>query len=423
LNHIAIDVIHTDPGGPAGAKRCGRVRQPVLGFVVDLDRQRDRSRGKMRRKGERFAHRSADLASTDDVHTTFACAGPRGNSLLGRPSDEPLEESALSRLVRRFGALKLAALAAVMLGALIAVPIASAAYKPPPIKHVWVIDLENESYAYTFGAAGAKFAPYLTKTLPSEGALLKNYYGTGHDSLDNYTAQISGQAANYMLNEDCGIYAPFVQFGGENFDKWTKYGQLSGEGCVYPKYVPTIASQLSAKHLSWKEYAQDMGNDPHRDGTVMTKQGPACGHPPLNGVDLTDTTGPANDSYATRHNPFMYFDSITQNKSLCDSHVLSFVPLASNLKHISTTPNYSFVTPNTCFDGHDWPKCQDGTPGRLPKVNTFLEQWIPKITASPAYKANGMIVIVFDESGTTRSCARSRTSSVSSTLVTHSSRR
>ena len=311
----------------------------------------------------------------------------------------PSEEPALSHLVLRFGALRLMALAAVMLGTLVAAPIASAAYKPPPIKHVWVIDLENESSAYTFGAAGAKFAPYLTKTLPAEGALLKNYYGTGHDSLDNYTAQISGQAANYMLNEDCGIYAPFVQFGGENFDKWTKYGQLSGEGCVYPKYVPTIASQLGAKHLSWKEYAQDMGNDPHRDGTVMTKQGPACGHPPLGGVDLTDTTGPANDSYATRHNPFMYFDSITQNTALCDSHVLSFVPLASNLQHISTTPNYSFVTPNTCFDGHDWPKCQDGTPGRLPKVNTFLQQWIPKIMDSPAYQANGMIVIVFDESG------------------------
>jgi phosphatidylinositol-3-phosphatase len=311
-----------------------------------------------------------------------------------------LEESALSHRLRRLGALRLVAVAAAMLGMLIAVPIASAAaYKPPPIKHVWVIDLENESYAYTFGAAGAKFAPYLTKTLPSEGALVKNYYGTGHDSLDNYTAQISGQAANYMLNEDCGIYAPFVQFGGENFDKWTKYGQLSGEGCVYPKYVPTIASQLGAKHLSWKEYAQDMGNDPHRDGTAMTKAGPACGHPALNGVDLTDTTGPADDSYATRHDPFMYFDSITQNTALCDSHVLSFLPLASNLKHISTTPNYSFVTPNTCFDGHDWPKCQDGTPGRLPKVNTFLQQWIPKITASPAYKANGMIVIVFDESG------------------------
>ena len=143
---------------------------------------------------------------------------------------------------------------------------------------------------------------------------------------------------------------------------------------MFPKYIPTIASQLSAKHLSWTEYAQDMGIDPHRDGTVMTKAGPACGHPKVNAVDLTDTTGPANDSYATRHNPFVYFAGIIDDKSYCDSHVVSFDPLASNLKHASTTPNYSFVTPNTCNDGHDWPKCQDGSAGRLPKVNAFLQE-------------------------------------------------
>ncbi len=272
-------------------------------------------------------------------------------------------------------------------------------YTAPPIKHVWVINLENESSSYTFGAAGHRFAPYLTKTLVSQGAFLRDYYGTGHDSLDNYVAEISGQAGNYMMNEDCGIYAPFIQFGGENFDKWTKDGQLSGEGCVFPKYVPTIASQLDAKGLSWRQYAQDMGNDPHRDGTVKTSQGPACGHPPLGGVDLTDTTGPANDSYATRHNPFMYFRAITDDTQLCDSHVLSLRPFEASLHSVATTANYSMVTPNTCFDGHDWPKCQNGEPGRLPRVDQFLKKWIPVITDSPAYQANGLIIITFDESG------------------------
>jgi hypothetical protein len=42
------------------------------------------------------------------------------------------------------------------------------------------------------------------------------------------------QSGNSELNEDCGIFSPFVQFGGENFDKFTKYGQLSGGGCVFP---------------------------------------------------------------------------------------------------------------------------------------------------------------------------------------------
>jgi phosphatidylinositol-3-phosphatase len=275
----------------------------------------------------------------------------------------------------------------------------STADKLPPIKHVWIIMLENESYGYTFGAAGHKYAPYLTKTLPKDGAMLKNYYGTGHDSLDNYTALASGQAGNYELNEDCGIYAPFVQFGGENFDKWTKFGQLSGEGCVYPKEVKTVGNQLTSKHLSWTEYAQDMGIDPKRDGTVKTANGPACGHPPLNHVDKTDSTAPKNDSYATRHNPWVYFKSVLDIKGYCKKHDLSMKPLAKDLKSVKTTPNFSFITPNTCFDGHDWPKCQNGEPGRLPRVEQFLKEWVPKIEASPAYKQNGMIFITFDESG------------------------
>jgi hypothetical protein len=302
--------------------------------------------------------------------------------------------------------IRLLAITVAMLTSLVLVASAGAsasasasAYRPPPIKHVWVIWLENESSGYTFGPKGRAAAPYLTKTLPSEGALLRNYYGIGHDSLDNYTAAISGQSGNYELNEDCGTFFPFDQFGGENFDKFTKYGQLSGEGCVYPKYIETIAGQLTAKHLSWREYAQDMGVNPHRDGTVMTSNGPACGHPKLGAVDLTDSTGPANDSYATRHNPFMYFESVIGRPGYCDAHVLSLRPLANDLQRVSTTPNYSFVTPNTCDDGHDWPKCQDGTPGRLPRVDDFLKAWVPRIEASPAYKQNGLILIVFDESG------------------------
>ncbi|HEX3835065.1 MAG TPA: alkaline phosphatase family protein [Solirubrobacteraceae bacterium] len=154
------------------------------------------------------------------------------------------------------------------------------------------------------------------------------------------------------------------------------------------RYVHTIADQLTAEHLTWREYAQDMGNKAHRDGRVMTKNGPACGHPPIGGIDLTDSTGPKDDSYATRHNPFMYFRSIIGHKAYCDTHVVSLTPLGRDLGRISSTPNYSFVTPNTCADGHDWPKCQDGSPGRLRRVDQFLKSWMPRITASPPSHPN-----------------------------------
>jgi phospholipase C len=264
------------------------------------------------------------------------------------------------------------------------------------IKHVWIIELENEGYSASFGSPTAD--PYLAKTLPAKGALLENYFGIGHDSLDNYIAEISGQAPDFQTGQDCEIYSPFLQFGGENFDKWTKYGQLSGDGCVYPKYVSNLGFQLTKKHLDWKSYDQQMGVDPRRDGTTQTAHGPACGHPKLGTVDQTDVTGPANDSYATRHNPFVYFRDITGNKALCDAHVVTLTPLSADLKTAGSTPSYSWISPDTCADGHDAP-CQNGAKGGFNQIDAFLSAWVPKIMASPAYQRGGLIFITFDESG------------------------
>ena len=69
------------------------------------------------------------------------------------------------------------------------------------IKHVFVIILENEGFDVTFGPNSK--APFLSKTLPSEGVLLTQYYGTGHVSLNNYVAMISGQAATPETRNDC----------------------------------------------------------------------------------------------------------------------------------------------------------------------------------------------------------------------------
>jgi len=264
------------------------------------------------------------------------------------------------------------------------------------IRHVWIIELENVGYDKSFGDPSRD--PELAKVLAGKGALLKRYYGIGHDSLDNYIAEMSGQAPDFQTGQDCEIYSSFLQFSGETFDKWTRDRQLSGDGCVYPAYVPTIASQLTARHLTWKSYNQDMGNDPKRDGTTATPHGPACGHPRLGSVDKTDVTGPANDSYATRHNPFVYFKGIIGNKAYCDDHVVTLPPLRRDLRSAATTPNYSFITPNTCFDGHDTPRCQNGTKGGFGPVDEFLATWVPRIMASPAYR-HGLIFITFDESG------------------------
>jgi phosphatidylinositol-3-phosphatase len=90
-------------------------------------------------------------------------------------------------------------------------------------KHVFVIVLENEGFDVTFGPNSQ--APYLSKTLTSQGVLLSQYFGTGHASLDNYIAMISGQAATPETRNDCITYADF------NLTGVTPDGQAIGSGC------------------------------------------------------------------------------------------------------------------------------------------------------------------------------------------------
>jgi hypothetical protein len=275
---------------------------------------------------------------------------------------------------------------------------AHAAYKQPKIRHVFVIMLENEDYASTFGEPAGD--PYLAQALPAEGALLEDYYATGHESNDNYISIVSGQPPNPDNQADC-------QFFNELVDPATlSNGVESGVGCVYPPNVENVGTQLSARKLTWKAYEQDMGNDPNREAA-------ACGHPALNGKDETQDAV-EGDGYATRHDPFVYFQSVIDDQRYCDAHVVAMgspsgampasalrgeTGLATDLATIAKTPNFSFITPNLCNDGHDYP-CTNQPSGAsaLADIDGFLETWVPKITASPAFRKNGLLEITFDES-------------------------
>lgn len=270
------------------------------------------------------------------------------------------------------------------------------AYKLPPVKHVFVIVLENESYSSTFGDPAA--FPYLAGTLVKRGVLLKNYYATGHDSNDNYVSLISGQPPNTANQADCGT---FENFTGNSL---LSNGVESGTGCVYPANVKNIGNQLSAKHLSWKGYMQDMGNIPSRESAV-------CGHPRVNSPDNTQAAVPG-DGYATRHDPFVYFHSVIDNAAYCDAHVVPLGPvrgtlatsvrdgtgLQRDLKKAATTPAFSFIVPNLCNDGHDYPCInQHSGASAAADVDAFLKTWVPRITNSAAFKRSGLLEITFDE--------------------------
>jgi len=272
-----------------------------------------------------------------------------------------------------------------MASGLIAARSASNAAGTPPaprVGHFFILMLENKSYSATFGPGS--LAPYLADSLPARGALLREYYGIGHVSLDNYIALVSGQAPNRATQTDCATFTEFAL----TQPKLNADGQAIGTGCVYPKMVKMLGDQFEAAHLSWRGYMEDLGND-------STKESASCGHPTIGGIDST-TIREASDLYATKHNPFYYFHTLIDNKARCTSHVVNLRQLEADLKSISRTPNYVFITPNQCNDGHDTP-CVDSEPGGLVQANRFLQKWVPRITSSPAFKQDGLLLITFDE--------------------------
>jgi phosphatidylinositol-3-phosphatase len=259
---------------------------------------------------------------------------------------------------------------------------AASAAKPPHIKHLFVIVLENENAENTFGKNPP--APYLGKKMREEGAFVPNYYGIGHQSLDNYIALVSGQPPNLATQSDCLLYTEM------NALTTNEDGVAVGQGCVFPQSVQTVANQLEQSGQTWHGYMQDMAN------SVSAGEPATCRHPTLNSRDTTQAARPT-DQYAARHDPFVYFHSIIDFET-CQRNVVDLEALREDLKSEATTPDYSFITPDLCADGHDATCADLYSPGGFDGINAFLARWVPLIQASPAYRDHGAILVTFDES-------------------------
>jgi hypothetical protein len=278
----------------------------------------------------------------------------------------------------------------------------------PHVHHVFQIILENEEEPTSFPGTGTEL-----DQLAAQGVFVPGYYGTGHASLDNYDAMISGQAQYSSTSQDC----PFYRDASGSIDARGYYlpAMPQDTGCVYPADVRTLPDQLTAAGRTWHGYMEDMGN-------TATRETSPCGQPAIGGVAVNPTAGgpddtqsaTAADQYAARHNPFVYFHSLidtsgTATTSACAANVVPLTQLTSDL-HANHIANWNFITPNLCDDGHDAP-CQgpgaDGAnpgAGGLTSANAFLAKIVPQIQASQAYKHGGLIVITFDEGSSNDGC-------------------
>lgn len=245
----------------------------------------------------------------------------------------------------------------------------------PSFTHVVEVMLENESATSTFEDPAA--APALAK-LRQEGVYVPNFFGVGHNSLDNYEAAFAAVEPTAQGESDC-------------------LGQPYGS-CIFPASVPTFGALLDAYGRNWKIYSEGMTGAPG---------GGNCLHSPDR--NLPDPyQGPGSNGYTTRHNPAPWFDSVLQDggsEAYCQAHSVDLSQLWSDAASPGTLPTWSFVEPDTCHDGHDGASTGGcggdpegaGAPNGVAAINAWLPGFVQRLTSSPAWTAGSLLVITFDE--------------------------
>lgn len=170
---------------------------------------------------------------------------------------------------------------------------------------------------------------------------LAEHYGTA----DAYLANIHPSLPNYLM---------MTSGSGQGIGDDGPPSSHSIDG------VDNLAAQLDAAGITWRAYMEGMG-DPCR---------------------MTD-----NGDYAVKHNPFLYYTSLTSDTARCSEHVVDFdANFAADLA--ANDHQFMWITPNLCNDMHNCPTTTS---------DAWLARVIPQIMASPGYREGGAIFLLWDE--------------------------
>jgi hypothetical protein len=131
--------------------------------------------------------------------------------------------------------------------------------------------------------------------------------------------------------------------------------------------APSLPDQLEAAGLTWQSYQEDL---------------PApC------------FLGASAGNYALKHDPFLYFRSIRDNPGRC-RRVVPLPQLSADLRQ-GTVPNFAWITPSLVNDMHS---------GTIAGADRWLARVVPAIEDSAAWRAGGLLIVVWDEGTSNAAC-------------------
>jgi hypothetical protein len=212
---------------------------------------------------------------------------------------------------------------------------------------VWVIVMENQNWS---SIKGNTSVPYINKTLLPMASHAEQYFNppNNHPSLPNYIWIEAG--TNFGILDD---RPPLVD------------SQSSTQHLV------TLLKNAPGGGVTWRAYEENISG---KDCPLSNKY-----------------------PYAVRHDPFVYFDDVTDKKNMsspyCIEHVRPFEELAKDLANNSVA-GYNFITPNVCDDMHD--SCAPSY-SKIAQGDAWLAKYLPQILNSQAYREGGAVFITWDE--------------------------
>ncbi|HEY3071493.1 MAG TPA: alkaline phosphatase family protein [Candidatus Limnocylindrales bacterium] len=180
----------------------------------------------------------------------------------------------------------------------------------PPVRHVYVLIMENKEYGRV---VRAQDAPFLNELI-DHYALATNYHAITHPSEPNYIALVAGSTL--------GV----------------------GDDGVHDLSAPNLFDQVEAAGRGWAVFAENVPLGCFR------------GDDEENGPD-----GPGK--YARKHEPAISFTSISRNPQRCAriTDFSHFDPEAAD---------FELIVPNLCHDTHDCPVStgEDFLKGFVPRI-------------------------------------------------------
>lgn len=110
------------------------------------------------------------------------------------------------------------------------------------------------------------------------------------------------------------------------------------------------------------------------------------------GIDGKTCPMTSNGLYSPIYNPFVFFDDVANNPSVCVSHVRPYSELAGDLAN-NTVARYNFIKPNLCNAMH---QACPSISNAVRQGDNWLAQEVPRILSSGAYQAGGALFIMWD---------------------------